>query len=62
MGHVVVPVDPVKTRKTGRAESEKDPFMVKTGGVRNVAACPELDRGSGRTTGGGEAREERPGE
>ena len=22
-------------------------------GVRNVAACPELDRGSGRTTGGG---------
>ena len=28
VGHVVVPVDPVKTLKTGRSESEKDPFMV----------------------------------
>ena len=25
-------MDPVKTRKTGRSESEEDPFKVKTGG------------------------------
>ena len=33
MGHVVVPVGPVKFRKTGRSESEEDPFKVKTGEI-----------------------------
>ena len=28
MGHVVVPVDPVKSCRTGRSESKEDPFMV----------------------------------
>ena len=42
MGHVVVPVDPVKTRQIGRSESEEESFTFGTEGVRNVAACPDL--------------------
>ena len=55
-------MDPVKTGRTGRSESEEDPFKVKTGGVRNVATCPKLDRGIEReTTGGGGDERRKPG-
>ena len=44
MGHVVVPVDPVKIGRTGRSESEEDPFKW---GNRGGSACPKLDASTG---------------
>ena len=34
-----MPVDPVKSCRTGKSESEKDPFKVKTGGISGDHRC-----------------------
>ena len=53
---VVDPVDPVKIRKTGRSESEENPFKVKTGGGRTGSARLNWTAGPGKTTEGRDKR------